>query len=871
MRRIAQLLSVALPALLLTACDDSSSSSPVPDFVPAFDAAGECPTRLTELPARTNNPEAALGATNANAAVGDGGLTATVSRCGEITALKWPGPSYYDHLQYVTSNAEDARLQPYHGALSSMGAFGGLAWEDADGDSGFSWLRSEDWQHRQSYTLSTSDVVRTESLNPALGITVVACTFVLPEKDVLAREYRVERDAGSPVRQASLVFYANLAPTLKRIPEFPVGDTGLDFRNDYALLYDDEREAFLHYVPGGVEKFESLLAVAQPYDPGFPLLNPILQNPPADPAALRESVREALEALPDRADGGIYFALGAFGGDHGFQAGFDTSGLCAHQSAIADRAVGAQEFPEEFQDFVLSIFSCDSVAPDGPLETCRAYNGWTYNAQSAFLDAQDGELSGSPIAACHANAALRRELDFRGNRAEATFYVAAGDSRDAAFALLEDARAGAPDQQRRDVERSGEQFLADARLPDTDDPQILNFSRRTLLSLRTATDDATGARVASVATQPPYGLDWPRDGVFLNYALDIAGYHDMVTRQNIEYARIQRDDFEPWSLAFADLDCPDDPAERSYPNCVPPGTWEMNYYAVPGGSVAGGPFSFEIDNTGLTVWTLWDHARFLKGAERSDYLAEVCPAIERAVETLAGCRGDDAVAEGVGPADPDPRLQCPANEDDNIEITQGLQGAQTVFLALRSGIEAAPSCGFDAAQVDGWETRRDELAAGILDNFKRDVPYHHFEGGRSAWMIWPVEFLPYNDPLMSSHALFILENRVLPVLDKSASRLGYQAQNMLARAQLFRALGNEAELAAIRERIRFFVAEGTTPGTLHMAEFAGRVNQDVNGDGEAPDYLPQNDVPHVWQQTFLYLAAMLAFGPGEQPEARGDP
>jgi len=151
------------------------------------------------------------------------------------------------------------------------------------------------------------------------------------------------------------------------------------------------------------------------------------------------------------------------------------------------------------------------------------------------------------------------------------------------------------------------------------------------------------------------------------------------------------------------------------------------------------------------------------------------------------------------------------------------------------------------------------------------VPFHHFEGGRSAWMIWPVQFLPYNDPLMSSHALFILENRVLPVLDKSASRLGYQGQNILARAQLFRALGNEAELAAIRERIRVFVAEGTTPGTLHMAEFAGRVNQDVNGDGEAPDYLPQNDVPHVWQQTFLYLAAMLAYGPGEQAEARGDP
>ena len=46
------------------------------------------------------------------------------------------------------------------------------------------------------------------------------------------------------------------------------------------------------------------------------------------------------------------------------------------------------------------------------------------------------------------------------------------------------------------------------------------------------------------------------------------------------------------------------------------------------GAEPGGPISFEIDTTGLTVWTLWDHARFLEGAERSDYLGQVCPAIE---------------------------------------------------------------------------------------------------------------------------------------------------------------------------------------------------------------------------------------------------
>ena len=51
-----------------------------------------------------------------------------------------------------------------------------------------------------------------------------------------------------------------------------------------------------------------------------------------------------------------------------------------------------------------------------------------------------------------------------------------------------------------------------------------------------------------------------------------------------------------------------------------------------------------------------------------------------------------------------------------------------------------------------------------------------------------------------------------------------------------------------------------TPGTLHMAEFAGRVPLDLDGDGASPDYVPENDVAHVWEHAAPYLAAMAAFG-----------
>ena len=76
--------------------------------------------------------------------------------------------------------------------------------------------------------------------------------------------------------------------------------------------------------------------------------------------------------------------------------------------------------------------------------------------------------------------------------------------------------------------------------------------------------------------------------------------------------------------------------------------------------IAGTPFSFEIDEAGLGVWTLWEHAEYLADpAARAAYLADVCPAIERGAVSLAACK------------DPSNHLQCPANEDDTAMVAFG--------------------------------------------------------------------------------------------------------------------------------------------------------------------------------------------------------
>ncbi len=807
----------------------------------AASPARACPPR--DLPGLVpNGIELGLGTTDVNAAVGDGGLTAALSRCGTVVGLKWPGPSVFDQLTYLADNAPDARSRPHVGALPEMGVFPGLAWE-AEGEAGFTWLRDPPWTHRQSYTASTSDVVRTVSTDAELGLRVTAFAFVLPGRDVLVLRYRIEREPDSRVRRARLVLYENLGPTLTRLPDFPVADTGLDHQNDFAVLYDPAEDAVLHFLPGPERDFS--------------ILDPILRDPPADAAELRRAVGRLAAGLDGE---GVYVAIASRAPIDAYQAGYDDSPLCDHQSAIARRAIAALGLPPELTAVAEATFVCRSTVsnPDGPLGACREARGWKHRAESAYRDALDGELSGAPIAACQANAALARELDLMAGAAEATFYLAAASTRAEAYSSLRAARSerGGPSRQMAETEAWWADLLAPAILPRTDDEAVLRFSRRTLASLRTATDRATGAIVASVATQPPYGLDWPRDGAFLNRALDEAGYVDQVTRHNLFYARVQRRSFEPWSIAYS-FQCPEDPAERSYPECVPPGTWEMNYYADPDEAVPGGPFSFEIDETGLGVWTLWDHAGYLVDASaRRTYLAAVCPAIERAAATLAACR------------DPATGLACPASEDDNLELTQGLQSAETALLGLRSAIAASGACGFEAAEVRAWEERAGELEQAMLRSFVVESPVPHLEGGRRAWVIWPLRLLPAADPLMLSHAEAIFREAVAPVLDRSVAVAGYNAENMLARAHLFRELGDEAELAATAERVRFFIRLLTTPGTGHMAEFASRVDRDLDGDGEAPDYLPQNDVPHVWQQSYLYLAAMEAFGPRDGPAPR---
>src|SRR5262249_45518383 len=185
-------------------------------------------------------------------------------------------------------------------------------------------------------------------------------------------------------RNATLISYSNLAPSLARLPYFNVADWALDFQNDFAAAYDSRERAVVHFLPGPAQ--------GPPRD--FGIVNGLLSDPPRSVRRLRRDVRRVLDGVTEP---GVYVGLGARRRDDGVQVGFDDAPMCPHQSTLAERAIEAFNLPPAFALVARSIFVCNAIVtdPGGPLGACRAQQGWRWQAESAYADAQDGTLSGS--------------------------------------------------------------------------------------------------------------------------------------------------------------------------------------------------------------------------------------------------------------------------------------------------------------------------------------------------------------------------------------------------------------------------------------------------------------------------------------------
>lgn len=280
----------------------------------------------------------------ATAALGTGGLTASLRGDGVLTNLSWPGPGLYEHVNY----RHTTRDWPNEGAAENAGSMAGLLLPDGSG----TWLtRTDGWEVvSQGYDGRGSGVLRTVLARD--GVEVTIRDVVHPTLDVLARDIETR---GAP-DGTSLAYVANMNPTTSRTPRVPSTTDGLlDDASDFATVHEPGSQTMLHFRPRRLDPSAATVA-----------------------ATGGLGIAPTADALEATFGNGVYIAVAGQHPPAAVQAGVDSVGLAR------DEAEGTGGI-DPFYD-----------ARDGELSGSRAAFGKTAGAQrwddasgTVFLAADD--------------------------------------------------------------------------------------------------------------------------------------------------------------------------------------------------------------------------------------------------------------------------------------------------------------------------------------------------------------------------------------------------------------------------------------------------------------------------------------------------
>lgn len=799
-------------------------------------------TRPAAATSELDYVEHIFGVTNVNAVGGHGRLTIGESADGDLTVLAWPSPGFNDQLAYLTSNDLDARALPHFGAPDGMGAYLGLLVDTGQGPR-LTWLRdAAAWSSSQAYSQPDSVVPVTTFVSAPLGLVVTLTDVVAPDVDVLTRHVRVVRAVGSPVVSAQLAVYENLSPSLTRIPQVPVGDWALEGHNDFLAVWDSAAHGILHVHPGDTEVFSSLIdLIALTADVDFGPVEALMKSAPS-PAAIDAFVA----AIDTSYAPGVAAIVTTEPAPTSYQVGADATPICALVDHLVDNVIALPTIYPTV-NVPLSADSATVLRCTDQLPRFATTHGWTWQPQDALADLADGALSSSPVAVAQTNGALIAPLAFAagpgGDAAEGSMVIAFGDTRAAARAALT-AGVAAPFATRlATAEAASHAALVDAPLPDAAlGARVRPVALRALANLYVARDRASGAFLAAITRQPPYALDWPRDGAFLSLTADLAGRRDWVTQRDTWYATLIRKKVVAGSPLLQPT-VPVDPVTGLVG--FPAFAWEMNYYVD---GEAGGPIRFEIDNTALHVWSTAVHAGALAGAERAAFLAAVWPTDQAALDLLVRWK------------EPDTDLPAAANEDDDLALTSTLHGAVAVYTGLMAGARLA-----HAMHDDGrgrTYLARAEALRGAIDHYYYDEattlfraarglpggPHDSIAGWDTGWLVWPARFFQPGDARLERQLSADMDG-ILAILRGETQPGGtYTAKNVLS-AALYGEAGAGGARAKAAQAVAL-LADLATPGTDAFGEVY------MPEPGSPLRWSNRTATPHVWEGALFYLAAM---------------
>ena len=713
------------------------------------------------------------GGTNAVAALGNGALTVGVSPWSEIVYLRWPTPSFYDHLRYVTlsrglltglsvrdaRHGRDAPCRDWerygrpHDKHKGLGAKAGIYLESGE----LFWMDDPVWDSSRCYEPEGSSVLITELKNNENlkdhPVTVNVKQWVSPFADLFVQSFQVSCAAA-----ARLFFHATFAPWKKM-------ERGLGNKDSrkagFASIHCPDEALLFWFSPERRDSQRLMTRLDQAMTPA--LLD---------------------EIYPE---GGVFIALGSLQEIHQVQIGADRAGRRAKPGV----PLGARE------------------------------------------DAKDGTLQGNPFHMGPVDAGVGIDLHRSGCSVELLISVA-GSAQKAAHIIKEARGKGA---ERMEQEAVG--FWGDVSkkvfVPETAGRTEKRVARRSVLNLLTGHDKSSGAFVASPARQPHYCCDWPRDGVFYDMALDLAGLSDHVDAHLAFYCRTQRREkvaFSPtWIASF-----------RS-PFFFPRGHWysNMNTDGSPGFCAL---IPIEIDETSLLVWDFWRHARYVSDDRKDQYRGAYQDMLILAVEAILRF------------VDLKKGWTRKVMEDDDFRIKATLHGAAAVLTALASAADLGTQWGIQQGKVRRWREAAVVLREGMLKRIPDPRVLDDVGWRGLPWSLFPAPlFDDYSHP--ASRAII---DRLARDMEEKISRqkggVGYLGEQLFALAMSTKGMNEYQDL---KERaIKLLTEDAPVPGTDCYGEVGLWKNLE-----DPSEFIIQNRtaIPHLWSGITVYLAVLAMHRP----------
>jgi len=307
----------------------------------------------------------------------------------------------------------------------------------------------------------------------------------------------------------------------------------------------------------------------------------------------------------------LFFSLdlGISGNDLGDTAGYDpkTGSVIHYKGAryfLAGGFAGA--------DFTLSQFAVGQKGDEG--------------REGTFRDAEDGDLSGNPIAQGAVDSVMALHLELAPNsQGTAYFFLAAGQSWEEISRLSAVVKAKHP---RNLLKRTEDYWRLWVRkespslehLPEN----LADFYRRSLIILRTQIDAGGGILAANDSdivyfNRDTYSYVWPRDAALVAHALDQAG-HPTASRNFFNFiSRL----LQPEGCLL----------HKFNPDGTLASSWHPWYYE-------GQPqIPIQEDSTALVLWALWHHFVLYRDLDFIKPLYR--PLIKKAANFICGHRDEE--------------------------------------------------------------------------------------------------------------------------------------------------------------------------------------------------------------------------------------